>query len=196
MKYLIFLISLLIYNSTWSQKSIEDNFQPVLNVIKFRVIPSPVASSFGLGYERRLTNKMTGLFLLNYFVFSPGSEGGATIYKIFAPELRYNFSKYHSRSEFVSSFLEIGRTEVESSNYEIDINDYRLSDKTNFLSFGFLIGKNLKIGDRVYFDAYLGPKLKLQKNTIIDLVQNESVVNENTNLVIRARLGVNINVIL
>lgn len=174
------------------------------NIVKGRIIglpgDKPKTFSMGIGYERFLNERISAQLLLNRYAFDQSSTDGSSTYTTaIVPEMRGYFQNKDSVSKafFWAVFVEFqfiyskqGFEETEPVPGTIQVaND----PHSNAMNPGVLFGKNFRLSDKWYIEAYLGPKFFIEKETLIYQYpdgKSEEKKERNGRLGIRAGMNV------
>ena len=178
------------------EESMIDKYAPKRNlVLKARLLPIVIGSSAGIGIERQIGKSSSILVLFNAISYSVGSDAPTNTTLSLNPEYRYYFNEFSVSSLFAGSFIELGN-HSKSLGGEIDPENHTHYKGGNFLGVGILVGKNIKLGKRLYIDSYFGPKIKLQKEEILE--RNGSQITELSQVdsKLGVRFGLNLNYLL
>lgn len=124
---------------------------------KGRLLPIVIGSSAGIGIESQIGKSSSILVLINAICYSVGSDAPKNTTLSLNLEFRYYFSEFSVKSFFTSSFIELGN-HSKSLGGEIDPENHTHNKGGNFIGVGLLVGKNIKLGIRIYIDSYFGSK--------------------------------------
>ncbi|MEN8249260.1 MAG: DUF3575 domain-containing protein [Bacteroidota bacterium] len=167
------------------------------NIIKGRAIYIPLMEepySFGIGYERILSDNLSVQLLFNSKRARAGLDGPKRIAHGFVPEMRYYFGKADNfrQKAFVGVFTELMKTVIYPGMQESQLQ--LLETNGTLISPGILIGKNGSIGKRFLIDVYIGYKQKIIIGTDLfydygteeylerDIVETESGIRAGLNI--------------
>jgi hypothetical protein len=128
----------------------------------------------GIGFEHLVTPRLSLQGMYNYFTIGNDPRFGSSVFtqsssvnREFIPEIRYYLGKPDNfRSNTFAAIYAIARTKTadifvftssSSSTQKVIIKDNGV---------GLLIGQNIPISKRFYFDLYVGRSLEKSKKTI------------------------------
>ena len=174
------------------------------NIIKGRIIglpgDKPKVFSLGIGYERFLNERISAQLLFNRYAFDQSSTDGSSTYTTaIVPELRGYFQNKISvnKAFYWAVFVEFqfidskqGFEETEPVPGTVQI--FR-DPNSSAINPGVLFGKNFRLSDKWYIEAYLGPKFFIEHETYIYQYpdgQREEKQERNGRLGIRAGMNV------
>ncbi len=160
--------------------------------LKGRLLPTPIASTFGIGIEKQIGKSSSIIVLFNAMGYSVGEDAPTNSILALNPEFRYYFGEFSLTSFFTSTFIEIGNHSI-SLGSEIDAENYTHNKGGNFLGLGLLVGKNMKLGERFYLDCYVGPRFRIQKEEILEKNGNQFTETDQINPNYGVRIGLNLN---
>lgn len=145
---------------------ISSNVFAQQNIIKGRIAYFPEFGtyySFGIGYERKVTDNISLQLLYNILGAKGEADGPSSYVNGFVPEVRYYVGNQEEwrKKMFVVGFVEIYQVRAHPGMTETGQNDYLETTSGNSINPGILVGKNISIGMRFLIDIYAGYKFKL-----------------------------------
>jgi hypothetical protein len=155
------------------------------NVIKGRVLALPLSGllmySAALGYERVMGNHLSLQVLFNHSgLDNRGHDGNAEIYTSLTPELRYYFATHQGLASafFLAPFAEMQHRRILPGGEDIFIDSYFVNSYQHQISPGLLLGKNFRLSPnprRLHLELYLGAKYRMGRETIREVINNQSI---------------------
>ncbi len=138
------------------------------NIIKARAIYLPADNptySFGLGYERVITDNITVQLLYNSSQFTPGFDAETTKSQGFVPEVRYYLGKKDDlrKKLFFAVFTELYTFNKTGGMPQYNLDYSWVESNGNMTSLGVMIGKNNSLGKHFLIDIYFGFRYKFEK---------------------------------
>jgi Protein of unknown function (DUF3575) len=167
-KFIIFLLLFVAFSSQ-AQKN---------NILKGRafLIPlNPLVITTGIGLEHLITPHISLQGMYNFFTIEGDNRFGAgsfasSVNREFIPELRYYFGKANNfRTNTFAGIYAIHRKKTADVFFFTgsSSNSNTIVIKDNGI--GLLVGQNIPISKRFYFDLYVGGSLERSKKTIGNL---------------------------